>query len=195
MGAFRRGSVAVGLALVGASCSLVAPLDGLTGGNGPDSGSQGGPDGGDAAQGSADAPRETGATDSARDTTAETSAGDGTTGDALAESSAGDATTDAAGEAGKEGGADSSTDAPSSVYRATVLADTPLAYWRLGETTGTVAHDETGNGHDGTYIGGYTLGQTGALTGDPLKPVAALAGALPKAPASPPPAPGGGSSY
>lgn len=36
---------------------------------------------------------------------------------------------------------------------------------------------------------------TGALTGDPLKPVAALAGALSKPPASAPPAPGGGSAY
>jgi hypothetical protein len=167
MGAVRRGSVAAGLALAAASCSLLAPLDGLTGGNVAEGGAQGGPDGGDAAQGAADAPRETvSTTDSAADTTAETSpAGDGTTGDALAETSGGDATTDAADATAKEGGVDSAPDAPSSVYRAAVLADAPLAYWRLGETTGTVAHDETGNGHDGTYVGGFTLGQTGALTG------------------------------
>jgi hypothetical protein len=48
-----------------------------------------------------------------------------------------------------------------------VLTDTPLAYWRLGEKSGTVAHDETGHGYDGTYTGTYTLGAAGALTGDP----------------------------
>jgi hypothetical protein len=48
-----------------------------------------------------------------------------------------------------------------------VLADTPLAYWRLGEASGTVAHDETGNGHDGTYSGTCQLGVQGALIGDP----------------------------
>ena len=70
------------------------------------------------------------------------------------------------GDAPADASADSPADAPSSVYRAAVLADSPLAYWRLGETSGTVAHDETGNGHDGTYVGGVTLGQPGALTGD-----------------------------
>ena len=53
------------------------------------------------------------------------------------------------------------------MYRAAVLADTPLAYWRLGEKSGTVAHDETGNGHDGTYTGTHTLAVAGALAGDP----------------------------
>jgi hypothetical protein len=51
-------------------------------------------------------------------------------------------------------------------YRATVLADSPLAYWRLGEAAGaTTAADEMG-GAPGTYAGGVTLGQPGALTRD-----------------------------
>lgn len=44
-------------------------------------------------------------------------------------------------------------------YAGKVLLDEPVAYWRLGETEGTTAVDETGNGHDGTYGGGFTLGQ------------------------------------
>jgi hypothetical protein len=52
-------------------------------------------------------------------------------------------------------------------YRDEVLADQPIAYWRLGEASGTMAKDETGHITDGTYSGGVTLGQPGALTGDP----------------------------
>ena len=37
-------------------------------------------------------------------------------------------------------------------YPAGALADNPVAYWRLGETTGTVANDYWG-GHNGTYNG------------------------------------------
>lgn len=51
-------------------------------------------------------------------------------------------------------------------YSAAVLADSPLAYWRLGESSGTTMVDSSGNGRDGTYAGGYTLGATGLLTGD-----------------------------
>lgn len=42
-------------------------------------------------------------------------------------------------------------------YAAVVLADTPLAYWRLGETTGSTAADSGGNGYNGTYAN-CTLG-------------------------------------
>lgn len=52
-------------------------------------------------------------------------------------------------------------------YRAAVLAKNPVAYWRLGESDGTSAADETGNGHDGTYVGNPVLGQQGAINGDP----------------------------
>lgn len=51
-------------------------------------------------------------------------------------------------------------------YRAAVLATNPLAYWRLGETSGTVARDEMGLNH-GTYVNAPTLGVPGLLAGDP----------------------------
>ena len=50
-------------------------------------------------------------------------------------------------------------------YASAVLADNPLGYWRLGETSGTLADDAVGSAN-GTYSGGYTLNQPGALTGD-----------------------------
>lgn len=49
-------------------------------------------------------------------------------------------------------------------YSATVTADSPTAYWRLGEASGTNANDEIGT-NDGTYAGA-TLGVTGAIAGD-----------------------------
>lgn len=52
-------------------------------------------------------------------------------------------------------------------YSEAVLADNPVAYWRLGEKSGTQAVDASGNGHDGTYQGNPTLGVPGLLTGDP----------------------------
>ena len=51
-------------------------------------------------------------------------------------------------------------------YRASVLADHPVAYWRLDEETGTVMVDTSGNGNDGAYAGAVTLGQPGALASD-----------------------------
>lgn len=42
-----------------------------------------------------------------------------------------------------------------------VLADTPIGYWKLDETSGTTAADSSGNGLDGTYTGTYTLNQSG----------------------------------
>lgn len=48
---------------------------------------------------------------------------------------------------------------------ATVVAAEPMAYWRLNETSGTVAHDYVG-GYDGTYDAGVTLGQPSGLLGD-----------------------------
>lgn len=42
--------------------------------------------------------------------------------------------------------------AGSEAYRELVLSDGPIAYWRLGESSiAKSAHDETGNGHVGTY--------------------------------------------
>jgi PKD repeat protein len=53
-----------------------------------------------------------------------------------------------------------------SSYSATILADSPLAYWRLGEASGTSAADASGNGRTGAYLNTPTLGAAGALTGD-----------------------------
>lgn len=50
-------------------------------------------------------------------------------------------------------------------YVSSVLADRPLAYWRLDEDAGTIARDLTGD-YDGTYHAGVTLGVPGILPGD-----------------------------
>ena len=50
-------------------------------------------------------------------------------------------------------------------YRGNVLLDNPVAYYRLGETGGTVMVDETSNAHNGTYFATKT-GTGGLLTGD-----------------------------
>lgn len=61
-------------------------------------------------------------------------------------------------------------------YREHVLDDDPEGYWRLGETAGTVAADETGHGLDGTYVGTYALDQTGALAYDDDRAVDFISG-------------------
>ena len=50
-------------------------------------------------------------------------------------------------------------------YASAVLADKPIAYWRLGESSGTVAGDFWG-GHNGVY-NGASLGQPGFSLVDP----------------------------
>ena len=55
---------------------------------------------------------------------------------------------------------------PNLPYNTAVLADSPVAYWRLGELSGTVAADETGN-HPGQYMNNVALGLPGAIPGDP----------------------------
>jgi hypothetical protein len=63
------------------------------------------------------------------------------------------------------------TPAPAvSAYRSAVMADSPAAYWRLGEASGTVAGDQRGT-HDGTYAYSPALGQPGALFNDPATSV------------------------
>jgi signal peptidase len=47
-------------------------------------------------------------------------------------------------------------------YRDAVMALNPLAYWRLGEATGTTLADETAT-HPLTLSGSFALGQAGAL--------------------------------
>ena len=50
--------------------------------------------------------------------------------------------------------------------KAAVLADAPVAYWRMGESSGATMTDESSNGNNGVYQGGLTLGQPGAIARD-----------------------------
>lgn len=62
-------------------------------------------------------------------------------------------------------------------YQGAVLADSPLLYYRLNETSGTTCMDTSGNARNGTYSGGYTLGITGAITSDPTNKAVNFTGA------------------
>ena len=55
--------------------------------------------------------------------------------------------------------------AASSFYRARIMADAPISYWRLDETSGTTAADQMAR-NSGTYAGGYTLNAAGGLGHD-----------------------------
>jgi hypothetical protein len=48
-------------------------------------------------------------------------------------------------------------------YRDAVLADAPLAYWRLGERVGPDVLDASGNMRAGVYVNGVELGAPGAV--------------------------------
>ncbi len=84
-------------------------------------------------------------------------AGETTTSTAVAVTTANSAAPIAAvGSVAQGGGSD--------FYRSTVMADSPSAYWRLGESSGTTAVAEVGP--NGTYTAsGVTLGQTSPLVG------------------------------
>src|SRR5205823_3179462 len=56
--------------------------------------------------------------------------------------------------------------AQTSSYRDVILADNPIMYWRLGETTGTIAHDESANHRDASYVNNPLLGFPGAIAND-----------------------------
>lgn len=73
-------------------------------------------------------------------------------------------------------------------YQQVILADKPVGFWPLNETSGTVANDLSGNGWNGTYTGGVELaaitfpsggaaakfdGSTGYVFGDSGVPTAA----------------------
>jgi glucose/arabinose dehydrogenase len=60
---------------------------------------------------------------------------------------------------------------PPTGYRATVLADSPLAYYRLNEASGATATDSSPNGRNGTYAGTLTRGTTGLLVNDADKAI------------------------
>ncbi len=68
-----------------------------------------------------------------------------------------------AGASGSAGAAGSG--GAGAAYRDLVLSDGPVAYYRLGEVSGTTAQDETG-AHPGSYAGGILLGAPGAIPGD-----------------------------
>jgi hypothetical protein len=68
---------------------------------------------------------------------------------------------------GDAGASDAAVEASS--YRAAVLADGPLVYWRMGTPSGLLIHDETGRGNDLVLQGpptSYKLEVPGALVGD-----------------------------
>jgi hypothetical protein len=64
-------------------------------------------------------------------------------------------------------------------YSVTVLADSPLAYWRVDEMSGSTAHDSSGHGNDATYIGSLVYGVAGATPdGDTAVTLDGTSGAL-----------------
>src|SRR5256885_15824469 len=65
-----------------------------------------------------------------------------------------------------DGAGDASADGSTSKYRDAVLADSPVAYWRLGDSTPVVAKDELG-AHSGTVVGANVTVVSGALAGEP----------------------------
>lgn len=52
-------------------------------------------------------------------------------------------------------------------YRELILSRTPAAYWPLGETSGITAADATGHGYTLTLLNTPSLGEAGAISGDP----------------------------
>jgi hypothetical protein len=60
-------------------------------------------------------------------------------------------------------------------YSQAVVADGPVSYWRLAETSGTTALDERG-ANTGTYRNGAVLGAAGLLSGEPANKAATFDG-------------------
>ncbi|MEA2506868.1 MAG: hypothetical protein QOH48_1486 [Actinomycetota bacterium] len=56
----------------------------------------------------------------------------------------------------------------SSSYKTAVMNTNPVAYWRLGETSGSTAYPTVGS-YNGTYEGSPKLGQTGLIVNDSNK--------------------------
>ena len=52
-------------------------------------------------------------------------------------------------------------------YMEAALLTSPTRYYRLGEASGTVAADSSGNAQNGTYVASPTLGAAGLIGGDP----------------------------
>jgi hypothetical protein len=74
-------------------------------------------------------------------------------------------------------------------YAGTILGTSNVqGYWRLGETTGTTAVDQTGHAN-GTYLGTITKGTPGLLTGDADKAATLDAAQASRVEITSPPAP------
>jgi len=66
---------------------------------------------------------------------------------------------------------------PSDAYGQAVYNDQPSSYWRLDESSGTTAADDSNNGNTGQYGTGVTLGTPGALVSYPGDTAVTLDGA------------------
>jgi hypothetical protein len=51
-------------------------------------------------------------------------------------------------------------------YKQSVVADNPVGFWRLSESSGTTITDELSAGHGGSYSGAVTLGQSSPILSD-----------------------------
>lgn len=54
-------------------------------------------------------------------------------------------------------------------YSSVVLSDSPYAYWRLNESSGSVAKDLSGNARDGLYVNSVLLSSQSMLPSSPSK--------------------------
>jgi hypothetical protein len=84
------------------------------------------------------------------------------------DATAADALVDAVADGANVGDAVDGSDADAGLltYAQMILAESPLAYWRLGDT-GLIARSEVGSNLSGAYSGAVTVGVPGAIVGDP----------------------------
>jgi hypothetical protein len=59
------------------------------------------------------------------------------------------------------------TPAPACSWAGAITADAPLAWWRMGETSGPTLFDNTANANDGTYVNDASFSQPGVMANDP----------------------------
>lgn len=64
-----------------------------------------------------------------------------------------------------------------SYFSDAVLSLSPIAYWRLGELSGTTASNSSGSGISGVYTGAYTLGNNSLVLNDADNKSMSVAGA------------------
>jgi len=67
------------------------------------------------------------------------------------------------------------TGASTTPYASSVLADSPVSYWRLNEASGTTANDQAGT-NPGSYVNGPTLGAAGLLAAESTNKAVAFDG-------------------